>query len=301
MGSERADDVLLSKYLLGRLSETEEIEVEDRALNDAACLRSLQAAETDLIDAWVNGELSEADSRAFERRFLTSPERRKKVEFARDLARIAAESNAVEHGPSAAGSEWRSALRVLRSWSPAVGWAAIVVCIIGGWWLIYQNASLRSRVAAVESQRSIVESREHELRRRLTDEQRRVANLSAQLQQQSSGRETPAIASLMLIPGITRGDSPTQQLVLHPSVHVVRISIQLEPRYDSPRFRAELRTRSGVEVLTSGNLPRSGDTVSFDVPASALASGQYELALKGVSGDQTMTDLGYFYFRVQKR
>jgi anti-sigma factor RsiW len=290
MGSERADDVLLTRYLLGRLSEREAIEVEDRAFSDAAYLGSLQAAEADLIDAWVNGELSEPDSRVFEQRFLTSPERRRKVEFARDLARIAAESKIVE----------RFAPRVF-GWSSAVAWAAVLVCMIGAGWLISQNASLRSRVAAVESQQSAIESREQELRRRLTDEQRRADDLSAQLQRQPLGRETSPIASLMLIPGVTRGEQRTQQFVLQPSAQLVRISIELEPRHDSSRFRAELSTHSGVEVLTSGNLLRSGDTVSFDVPASALATGDYELALKGVAADESITDLGYFYFRVQKR
>ncbi len=85
---------------------------------------------------------------------------------------------------------------------------------------------------------------------------------------------------------------------------VAHIEIQLEPRDDYPRFRAELRTLSGEEVLIRGSLPRragtAGYTVSLDVPASALAMGQYELALKGILNDQSTQDIGYYYFSVQK-
>jgi hypothetical protein len=92
---------------------------------------------------------------------------------------------------------------------------------------------------------------------------------------------------------------------LSPSVHIARIEIQLESRDDYPRFRAELRTRRGEEVLSRSNLVRRksgpGFAVSIDVPASALAVGDYELALKGIAADQTSQDVGYYYFGVQRR
>jgi hypothetical protein len=44
----------------------------------------------------------------------------------------------------------------------------------------------------------------------------------------------------------------------------------------------------------------SGNSVPFDLPASALSPGEYELALKGFSDGPT-TDIGYYYFRVVKQ
>jgi hypothetical protein len=88
-------------------------------------------------------------------------------------------------------------------------------------------------------------------------------------------------------------------------VQIARIEIQLESRDDYPRFRAELRTRSGEEVLSRSNLVRRksgpGFAVSVDVPASALAVGDYELALKGITTDRTSQDVGFYYFGVQRR
>lgn len=301
MRSERVDEVLLVQYLLGNLSETEQVQVEDRAFSDADYLGALEAAEADLIDAYVCGGLSQTERRAFERQFLTSPSRRSKVEFARALARVAAESREPERP-----SPRQTLISLIRGWRPALRFAAglaALICIAGPSWLLYQNAAMRSHMAVLESQRRELETREQGLRRQLGEEESRTAILVAQRQQQQSS-VAPVVASLVLLPGLSRAETRIEQLVLTPSAQIAHIEIQLEARDDYPRFRAELRTRRGEDVLTRGNLPRrrtsTGYAVSFDVPASALAAGEYELSLNGLAGRQAV-DIGYYYFGVRKR
>jgi hypothetical protein len=164
---------------------------------------------------------------------------------------------------------------------------------------------MRSRVALLEGQQRALESRGADLQKRLASEQQRVGALSAQLEQGKgrSAPELPQMASLALLAGISRsaGDSPT--LVLKNGAQVARIELQLEPRDDFPRFRAELRTRSGEELLIRSNLVRhrsgAAYSVAFELPASALPSGEYELALKGIANDSPQ-DLGFYYFRVKQ-
>ena len=96
MRSENIDEGLLLEYLLGNLPEAEQVRVEDRAFTDAEYLNALEASESDLIDTYVRGGLSPGDRRAFERQFLTSLNRRRKVEFAKALAKVAAESTLVQ-------------------------------------------------------------------------------------------------------------------------------------------------------------------------------------------------------------
>src|SRR6185503_15297243 len=115
------------------------------------------------------------------------------------------------------------------------------------------------------------------------------------------GGNPALMASLFLTPGLARSEFRPQELALHPSAQMARITIQLEARDDYRRFRVELRTRSGNDVLTLGSVARGRESVAFDVPASTLAAGEYELALKGVAADQSLTDVGYYYFRVQKQ
>src|SRR6516225_5119032 len=91
MPAERIDEVLLRNYLLGKLSEEEQVQVEDRAFSDPEYLVAVEGAEADLIDSYVRGDLQSTDRRIFEGRFLTSPQRRRKVEFAKTLEQVTAE------------------------------------------------------------------------------------------------------------------------------------------------------------------------------------------------------------------
>jgi hypothetical protein len=170
MRSERADEVLLVRYLLGNLTEEEQVQVEDRAFEDAEYLGALEAAEADLIDSYVSGELSEAERRGFEHRFLTSPQRRGKVEFARALARVVAESKADVSVPVKRPSSWQTFLALIRGWDLGVQFAAGVaalICITGASWLVVQNVTISSRVVTLDAQLRNAEAREQGLRNEL--------------------------------------------------------------------------------------------------------------------------------------
>src|SRR5215471_3467114 len=306
MRTERSDEVLLQKYLLGALSEEEQVQIEDRAFSDPVYLGAIEAAEADLIDAYVREELPPADRRQFESRFFTSSQRRNKVEFARALERVASESTVkppVLERPSA----WQALLDAMRGWNPALQFAAgmaALIMIATVSWLASQNASMRSRVAALESQRRDAENREGALRQQLAQEQVRAGSAAPQPPKENPARErVPLLASIVLLPNLSRAAGSVPQITLSSADQLAHLEIQIESRDEYPRFRAELRTADGEDVVSRGNLTRqragAGYLVSFDVPASALPAGEYELALKGVAGDQT-TDIGYYYFRVRR-
>src|SRR5215510_13729644 len=305
MRSERDDEQLMVQYLLGNLSEEEQVRIEDRAFSDSNYMGSLEAAEADLIDAYVRNELPQAERRGFERRFLISPQRRSKVEFARDLARIVDVSKTAEAAP-ARPSVWLSLITMARAWNPAFQFAVVLIAVISVAWassLMVQNRAMQSRVASLETERRDLANREEALRRQLGDEQNRASSLAAELQQRPSAG-APPVASLVLLPGLSRAETGRTQLVVNSSAQLAHIEIVLEARDDYPRYTSELRTRSGEEVLIRSNLPRrrtaAGYVVSFDVPASALGAAEYELALKGVATDGRSQDLGYYYFSVQR-
>src|SRR5215831_2238364 len=153
MRSERVDEILLTNYLLGKLSEEEGVHVEDRAFADAAYLGELEAAEADLIDAYVRGDLTQSDRREFERRFLASPGRRGKVEFAVALVRAMAEMKSSES--LAVKSSFRQALAAaFGPWRWTFQFAAAVTLVffgLGTWWLARENAAIRSRASSLEA------------------------------------------------------------------------------------------------------------------------------------------------------
>ena len=306
MASEQHDERSMVRYLLGDLSAEEEARTEDRAFADKDYMAALDAAEADLIDAYVRGELSQAERRGFESRFLTSPQRRRKVEFARNLARVADESAAAEGVSLKRPPAWLSLMGMFRGWNPALQFAlglAALVAVAGASWFMVENRSIRSQMAAIETQRRDLETRQAELQRQLGQEQNRASALAEELQKRPTPG-APAVASLVLLPGLSRAETTRAQLALKPVEQLAHIEILLEARDDYPRFTAELRTGRGDEVLTRSNLSRrrtaAGYVVGFDVPTSALEAAEYELTLKGVSSDGRAQDLGFYYFSVKK-
>src|SRR5215831_15434923 len=108
MRSERVDEALLIQYLLGELPDAEQNRVEDRAFTDPEYLGVIEAAETDLIDDYVMGRLNNERRVQFERRFLNSPQRRRKVEFARSLALVPRPAVTPAVAPAARQPFWQA-------------------------------------------------------------------------------------------------------------------------------------------------------------------------------------------------
>jgi anti-sigma factor RsiW len=86
MRDDASSETLLVRYLLGDLPEEEQVEIEERAFRHHQYLETIQAVESDLIDEYVRGGLSDRKRRQFEARFFVSAERRRKVGFAETLA-----------------------------------------------------------------------------------------------------------------------------------------------------------------------------------------------------------------------
>ncbi len=80
-----ADDATIVRYLLGQLPDAERDHFEDRYFVNEALHEQLQAIEEELIDAYVDGELTGEDLTCFERLFIGSPEREHKILFAKFL------------------------------------------------------------------------------------------------------------------------------------------------------------------------------------------------------------------------
>src|SRR4030095_11859850 len=115
MQRESFKEELAVRYLLGDLTDDEQVEVEDRAFADHQYMERMLAVEDDLIDNYLRGSLSERERSQFEKRFLASDHRRQKIEFARALAEVSSKS--AEPADQEA-TFWESLIGFLRSLSP---------------------------------------------------------------------------------------------------------------------------------------------------------------------------------------
>ena len=86
MSKENNEIQKLRNYLLGNINlRSEKEEIEERLMRDDEYLEELSFQEEELIQDYVDDELSFADKKYFEKNFLISDERREKLNFARSL------------------------------------------------------------------------------------------------------------------------------------------------------------------------------------------------------------------------
>lgn len=323
------NEKLIAQYLLGELPEEQQVEIEDRAFEDKDYLAAITAVENDLIDEYVRNELSETERRQFESRFLASAERRKRVAFATALAGVAVEEPVEARRPVAAPAvaSWRESLEAfVRGLNPvgrlALG-AAMLLLVVGGAWLMIETLRLRNQLnrmqaenqsrqnerQALEQQVEMERRRNEELAARLNQEKQQREQTDESLRQLSESAETPApkpvIASLTLLPGISRGAGEKPRLVVPEDARLARLQIGIEPEEPYKTFAVELRTIAGRQVWNRENLSvrdrRGARAVTLTLPATVLKPGEYELRLKGVAEGGRTEDVGFYYFNVTKK
>lgn len=101
------DDAELRRYLLGELTQEEQVTVEARLFLDGDYLSQLKAVEDELVDEYAYGELPDGEREKFETNFLARPEGRADLGIALALKRFTSSEDAaaydVPSSPATAG------------------------------------------------------------------------------------------------------------------------------------------------------------------------------------------------------
>lgn len=155
------DQNTLRRYLLGELTQEEQLApVEERLMAEDDFFEEFQLVKEDLIDQYVNQQLTPEDRRRFEQYFLTTAERREDVRHAQALARYAKKSR-----QEVRQSEEKKHLRndgtrrgSLWAWlwlTPSFRVAATLVLMVGvgffGWRLFIYRSDLQQGLLALKT------------------------------------------------------------------------------------------------------------------------------------------------------
>ncbi|MCA1616680.1 MAG: hypothetical protein LC800_21835 [Acidobacteria bacterium] len=183
---------VVRSYLLGELPEEERERIEQGMLTDEAFFETLLAledvVEDELIDDYLNGLLASREKDGFEQVFLTSHERREKLELARGLSARAA--SAAGHHPAAsphrtgARAWWRTLLPSDRLRTPAFGLslaAALLLLVVGCGWLLSRVQRLGTELDALRAQQQQSQPPGEDLREQLERQRARNEELAANL------------------------------------------------------------------------------------------------------------------------
>jgi hypothetical protein len=316
---------IMTRYLLGELSESEQAELEEKYFTDPQAFDRLLRAESELVDDYVRGQLSAQARERFEGHYLNHPRRRARVKFAEALAtRLdALDAPGKVFAAAGAGVSWRQRLSgALRGQRWAVIALATLLIMLGGIWFFIESRRLRRELAETQAAQEGRQSRERELEQLVAAERRRAEQLREELeraQQTPQTLPTPAVSpsvapptqpptfvSLLLSVGSTRSTDtgPPQTLLIPQGTALARLQIRLK-EHDYPGYSLSLRRVGGEEIFSRGKLqPRvanSGASLSVEVPAGKFSTGDYLLTLGGVGQDGTVDELSKIIFRVEKR
>lgn len=122
----------LRKYLLGQISEQDELDlIENRLLEERAYFDELEKVEDELIENYVFEELDEDELKRFKKLFLTDAERLEKIKFTKLMRDYAVKSEQVEEAP-----EKR---RFWASWflKPQFAFGLVLILVIAGGFLVW--------------------------------------------------------------------------------------------------------------------------------------------------------------------
>src|SRR5262249_683124 len=243
---------------------------------------------------YAQGGLTPQQRRAFEKRFLRSPEDHQKVAVAGALLNKAFDVRAArEHAAAPAIGWWQAFRNSFMLGSPGLRYAfraAGLALLVAVSWSVYQTGRLRSQLENLEAQRRLERQSGHE---ELAQERARREELERQLAQR---RSSPLVLGFVLSPGLVRGGGEPNRIVIPPDVETVRLELTRKTKAEYRSFRAEVKTLDG-KLLWSGDLP----TPIVSLPARLLPPDDYVIELKGINSPREMENAGDFYFTVRRK
>lgn len=289
-------NIEMTRYILGELSERERARLEDEYFADSNLFEELVSAENDLVDSYVLGRLAGAELREFENHYLSTPEHRQKVAFARTLL-----GNGLQRKQSKSPAvTWRQSVgRFLPS---PVALALVLMLTAAGIWLAIREVRLGRELKQMQTAQA-------ELQRQQQTLQQANNELKAELlRQQTTSRPdlTPRVgqaAAVLALSDLIRGNGKANVLPLFDGIaNVVLLMESKGGSYTS--YDMAIETPKGNVVLRRKELSNwpiaHGQRIMVQLPADSLAPGDYVLRLIGVSGNGHAQDVNAYSFRVTK-
>ena len=273
------EQAVIRQYLLGYSVGDAAEAIELRLIANEEYLQEFSIVTDELIEDYLDGNLSAAEATQFENHFLKTPRRHRKLEIATALsekatARAGSNSQATDHSN-------------VRNFPPPAGrhrqyWqlAAIVSIVLFAGLIAW--AILRNQITVP------------------------AGELQAELQQlNSSGSAAPAGPSvhLSIAPVTVRALGEDRRVAVEPDTQTVVIRLGLVDKiYDN--YQVSLETVESKELGKTPPLkPISGDEGRFievRLPAQRLQPHHYRIRLSALTAPDTYEDVGVYPFQIVK-
>ncbi|MEK6324983.1 MAG: hypothetical protein AABN33_25355 [Acidobacteriota bacterium] len=310
-------DKKLTRYLLGKLTGEERIEVEDRYLSDGKFFDELAVAEDELIDDYVRGELSHSNRELFERNFLCSTGRHERVKSARALMKFAD-----THAATTRVSWWQRVRSALSLESPAMRLVlatGFMMLIIGGPLVVIQMSKLSSDLQGLKSEQLAQNQRETELEQLLAQQKRQNDELNQAINRERGERgqleqevarlreqQAPPVTFALGFGEIERskgGPAQATKLNVPQGIEIIKLQLELlKDEYENYMVILEdAQQRDIWRGLLQSTKAGKHRAVVVRLPSRLLSTGQYKLILSGTNNKRDYEVLSEFNVDVIKK
>ena len=314
-GSRVFSDETIRRFLLGKLSATEQPLFEQRLFTDDGLDARVRLAEFDLADDYAFERLSAQERKSFEERFLLTSNRRQKLKVSEALRERPSFIR-----PTATRAEKNSVADRLRdrfglgrpAWRIAFG-VLILVILLGTAWLVVKEPRIVKkfipRRSPVASPSPVEPSDAHHPNGAAGPpvHQEKSPPMPPHGPSPAASSNRPrvdsgsVVVSVVLLPDmepdsfwVRRVDLPRREGT------IVQLQLSLKEK-PAGAYQAELLTHEGQSVLNANwsqadnaGVPR----IDFDVPANWLKPGEYEVRLSRVVAG-VRENVGTYYFVVK--
>jgi hypothetical protein len=281
-------DEAVRRFLLGSLRPAEQSRFEHSLFVDEALEERVRLAELELSDDYAANRLNRAERDLFRQRFLLTADREKKLEVSRALQRNFAGTVSIE------GAGWWQGFAGIfdirrHAWKYAFATLALILLFLATALLVRKE---QSRFVFTPPRPGPKPS---------ATTTPRMTNHSTNAPGPSHNETSPELplhegltTSVVLTAGTPLESAPA----ISANGEIITVQLMLvEPISES--YEVSVMTMAGESVFSANELKRTEDkTLGFDLPASAIRAGDFQVALTRIDGESKQSARTY-YFRVR--
>lgn len=257
MKNETLTDALLREFLLGTVDDESRARIESLFLTDSEVREKVLVVEQDLIEDYLEENLTPVDRERFLSRYAQTPEQRIKLRITKSIKDLGIKEAASGQPVPARRSGWRRLFERPLFVVPIAVMIAVTIIVAVVW--------LNSRSGR---QHSTIET---EL---------------AQLNSPGSLREFPPQMVLLDLSAVTVRSGTASELKTSQNIRIVQFHLPWQ-RERHPTYQAELRRLGTDESYTIRDLHGEDDATGYGIrmriPAHILRRGQYRILLSGIT------------------
>jgi len=321
------DETEIRRFLLGEMMEDERTAFEEKFIAEENLFERTRVVEDELIESYTRKTLSAVEREKFERSFLSTEPRRRRVAFARMmLDRLTAQKEIVSKKivtTETKLSVWDSITNFFKMPKLVFGAAFALLALIFGGWLLSRN-SYQTEIAQQITPIQTIQVPQLNQNQNVAINQNIAVNSKANSVESNfanknvapnANRETPnknqnstapkpdsiGIAPVLaLFSGTVRDSGRMSELNLPKNAPGASLQLNLESS-DYKIYRVEIVNPDGRLVFQNNKLTAKNKKINVFIPAAKLRRGDYMVKLSALNSNNENESVADYSFRILQK